>query len=199
VRAAVLAAALAELLAHGIYGLSISQVALRAGVHETTIYRRWATKPALAIAAILNGTEASIPDPNTGNLHDDLVALLGSIAKFIRTPLGDLLLQLAARRDQPENQQARHFLTADRFAAGTAILDRAQQRGELRDRIDHRQHKGALLAGQRARDPLDPDEAGRAVRADGLQNSTTPSPSMSPLKRSSTWILVNTGPSAGSS
>ena len=31
------------------------------------------------------------------------------------------------------------------------------------------------------------------------RNSATPLPWMSPLKRSSTWILVNAGPSAGSS
>jgi hypothetical protein len=31
------------------------------------------------------------------------------------------------------------------------------------------------------------------------RNSATPSPWMSPLKRSSTWILVKVGPSAGSS
>ena len=39
------------------------------------------------------------------------------------------------------------------------------------------------------------DPSGRAA----CKNSTAPSPEMSPLKLSSTWILVSAGPSAGSS
>ena len=43
-----------------------------------------------------------------------------------------------------------------------------------------------------------PKLADPSARA-ACKNSTTPSPTMSPLKLSSTWILVSAGPAAGSS
>ena len=44
---AVLTVALELFIAHGIAGMSIEQVAKRAGVGKPTIYRRWSTKERL--------------------------------------------------------------------------------------------------------------------------------------------------------
>ena len=55
----ILTAALELFIAHGIAGMSIEQVAKRAGVGKPTIYRRWSTKERLvadAIAALV-GTD----------------------------------------------------------------------------------------------------------------------------------------------
>lgn len=41
-----------ELLSELGYGFSIDEVASRAGVHTTTLYRNWVTKPQLVAAAI---------------------------------------------------------------------------------------------------------------------------------------------------
>jgi AcrR family transcriptional regulator len=56
VRRAVLEAAADELLEVGFERLSVASVAQRAGVHHTTIYRRWETKSRLVLDAVLELT-----------------------------------------------------------------------------------------------------------------------------------------------
>jgi AcrR family transcriptional regulator len=62
--AAILAAALELFIAHGIAGMSIEQVAKRAGVGKPTVYRRWATKERLVADAIEShvGSDLQWPD-----------------------------------------------------------------------------------------------------------------------------------------
>jgi len=138
VRASVLRATLDALLAGGADDLSISDVAQRAGVHETSIYRRWGTRANLILDAVLSETEAAIPVPDTGSLRGDLLALMTSIAAFITTPIGEVLLRLALRTDLPEERAARERFWGERFTTGQAVLGRAQARGELRPGLDYR-------------------------------------------------------------
>jgi AcrR family transcriptional regulator len=138
VRAAVLRATLDALLDGGADELSIRDVAQRAGVHETSIYRRWGTKANLILDAVLNEIQAAVPAPDTGSLRGDLLALLTSIAAFIVTPIGQLLLRLALRDDLPEDHAARERFWAERFTTGQTVLRRAQARGELRPGLDYR-------------------------------------------------------------
>ncbi|WP_282699715.1 TetR/AcrR family transcriptional regulator [Streptomyces sp. CC219B] len=145
VRAAVLAATVEVLLDGGLDALSIGEVARRAGVHETSIYRRWGTRANLALDAVLDRTETELPVPDTGALPTDLGALLRHTAAFARTPLGELLLRMAVREDMAEYEGARERFWDHRFAAGAAVLDRAEQRGELRPGIDRRLALEALL------------------------------------------------------
>ena len=91
VREAVLRATLDALLAGGSDDLSIREVAQRAGVHETSVYRRWGTRANLILDAVLSEVEAAVPVPDTGSLRGDLLALLSAIAAFITTPLGQVL------------------------------------------------------------------------------------------------------------
>ena len=135
-RAAVIDATLEALLAHGLDELSIVDVAQRAGVHPTTIYRRWGSKSNLALDAALSGTEAEIPTPDTGSLRGDLLAVIRGITVFLRTPLGELLLRIALRHDLPEYEAARAGYWLQRFRSGAALFERARARGELRPGID---------------------------------------------------------------
>jgi AcrR family transcriptional regulator len=138
VRAAVLRATLDALLDGPAGELSIRDVAERAGVHETSIYRRWGTRANLILDAVLSEIQAAVPAPDTGSLRGDLVALLASIAAFISTPVGRLLLRLALRDDLPEDHAARERFWAERFTTGQRVLQRAQARGELRSGLDYR-------------------------------------------------------------
>src|SRR5437667_200471 len=79
VRKSVLDAALNRLLADGFDGLSIAAVATDAGVAETTVYRRWPTKAALAAAALTELAAADNPTPDTGSLEGDLRTVLSQV------------------------------------------------------------------------------------------------------------------------
>ena len=136
VRAAVIDATLTALRTRGLDDLSITQIAQRAGVHPTTIYRRWGGRSNLALDAVLSGTEAEIPAPDTGSLRGDLLAVVRGIAAFLRTPLGELVVRLALRRDLPEYEAARGGYWAQRFRSGAALFERARARGELRANVD---------------------------------------------------------------
>ena len=138
VRAAVLCATLDALLDGPAGELTIRDVAQRAGVHETSIYRRWGTRSNLILDAVLSEIQAAVPAPDTGSLRSDLVALMTSIAAFISTPIGGLLLRLALRDDLPEEHDARERFWAERFTTGQRVLQRAQARGELRAGLDYR-------------------------------------------------------------
>ncbi|WP_435081033.1 TetR/AcrR family transcriptional regulator [Clavibacter michiganensis] len=78
--AAILAAAL-DLVAERDYdGMALDEVAARTGRAKTTIYRRWATKEDLVLAAIRSvgrPPEAEIL-PDTGSLRGDLLAVVDS-------------------------------------------------------------------------------------------------------------------------
>ncbi len=168
VRAAVLRATLDALLDGPAGDLSIRDVAQRAGVHETSIYRRWGTRANLILDAVLNEIQAAVPAPDTGTLRADLAALVGSIAAFISTPVGQVLLRLAFRDDLPEDHAAREQFWAERFTTGQLVLQRAQARGELRPGLDHRLTIETLIGALfvrllLTREPVDDTIAGHIV------------------------------------
>ncbi len=85
VRAAVLRAALEELGRHGAE-LSMEDVAACAGVHKTTVYRRWPTKDQLLTDAVVDHVRRAMSVPDTGDIDVDLVSLTQAIAATLRTP-----------------------------------------------------------------------------------------------------------------
>jgi AcrR family transcriptional regulator len=76
--APILDATLEVLAEAGYDGMTIDMVAARTGVARATVYRRWATKAELALAAAarLSESDAS-PDrlPDTGSFREDVIAL----------------------------------------------------------------------------------------------------------------------------
>lgn len=74
-RAAVRDATLAELADHGYDGLTVEAVAARAGVHKTTVYRRWESVEGLVVDALDLASGEPWPVPDTGELRADLRAL----------------------------------------------------------------------------------------------------------------------------
>ena len=67
--AAVLEAAADVLFERGFDTLSIREIAERAGVHESSIYRRWGTKADLVVDALLSRLGREVPTPDTGSLR----------------------------------------------------------------------------------------------------------------------------------
>ncbi|WP_106403312.1 TetR/AcrR family transcriptional regulator [Actinocorallia populi] len=133
VRAAVHAAALAELVDKGYAALTVEAVAQRAGVHKTTVYRRWGDRDALIGDALAGHMALDIPSPDTGAVETDLRALARALVKSLTSPTGQAILAAmstgAARL--PELAAARHHVFQDRFARAAPVITRAVERGEL--------------------------------------------------------------------
>jgi AcrR family transcriptional regulator len=138
VRAAAIRATVETLITVGIDGLSVAEVARRAGVHETSIYRRWGSKESLLLDSLLSHLQLQVPEPDTGSLRGDLLALFECIAEFMSSPLGQTLLREAARHDMPQYESVRDAFWAARLSVGSAVLHRAQARGEVRRGVNHR-------------------------------------------------------------
>lgn len=127
-----------EYLAEHGYVFSIDDIAEKAGVHKTTIYRRWPTKAALVAAAVSRLASIEIPARRTNEPLDDLTRLAVDVARVLRTGVGRGALQavLAAAAQDPDLvPTARQFLSG-RYEIAVAILQDAIDRGELRDDID---------------------------------------------------------------
>ena len=65
---AILAATFALLQEFGYRDLTIERIAATAGVGRPTIYRRWASKAALVVAALASTNRIAIPVVDTGTL-----------------------------------------------------------------------------------------------------------------------------------
>src|SRR4051794_34673608 len=72
---AILAATLSILLERGYAALTIEGVAAAAGVGRPTIYRRWSSKPALAVAALVHSSQLALPVRDRGSLRAELIAV----------------------------------------------------------------------------------------------------------------------------
>lgn len=137
VREAVLDATLSAIGEHG-YGFTIDEVAERAGVHKTTVYRNWSTKPQLVGAAVQRLAETTIDIPDTGDVVADLTTLAVSVAGALRTAAGAQAIRavVAAASDEPElTDMARDVLTS-RYEVATRILHEARAAGRLRTDLD---------------------------------------------------------------
>jgi len=134
VGSAIMRAATDLLAERGLGGMSIEEVASRAGVGKATIYRRWPSRGALAFDAFLAEFLGQQPLPDTGTLRGDLLtALRAWIRSVTQTSAGPMLSGLIA-----EAQQDRALAAdwRDRFvepvrAQHAIMLDRAISRGEI--------------------------------------------------------------------
>jgi AcrR family transcriptional regulator len=122
----------------GFEGLSVDEVALRAGVSKATIYRRYASKVDLVVAAASCLTADEIAFPDTGNVRDDVRALAGALIKaFKNSDAGRVMpVMVVERRRYPELDEGYRRFLSDRKARTRKMLRRAVDRGELPPETD---------------------------------------------------------------
>ena len=126
-------AAVNELVADGNTGdVTVSEIAERAGVNPTSIYRRWGTLEALMLDVEEARVEVRSPIPNTGTLRGDLHAYARQVAREITRPGGMTFLRAVLAVRQSGDTQHPGPLGPLRKRAGQlqAMLDRASDRGE---------------------------------------------------------------------
>ena len=129
----------------GIDALTIAEVAARARVHETSIYRRWGTKHALARDACVHYGEVALAIPDTGSLRSDLVALLERLVVILRSPQGRTVLALSLSQ-HPHVVAARQGLWQRRFNSIRTVFDKAMSRGEFPHTADPMEIVESLIA-----------------------------------------------------
>jgi AcrR family transcriptional regulator len=135
--AAVLRATLAVLDQSGYGGLTLEEVARRAGTTKPAIYRRWRGRQQLMLAALALRLGAARA-PDTGCTLCDLDECLKVfVAAFRRMPpdvLGPLYAECAGDRELRAAFMTTLFDPPR--AAVKETLDRAHARGDLRDDVD---------------------------------------------------------------
>ncbi len=135
---AVIEATIEELARVGFTAMSIEQVAERAGVNKTTVYRRFPTKVDLVVAALKTQKGPLVRDPvDHGDLRSDLVALLGATNRAISEGRGKSLFRtLLGERADPEVARLAERLRRDGERGPMLVLQRAIARGELAPETD---------------------------------------------------------------
>lgn len=131
--AAVLAAAIEELSERDYADISVESIAARAGVHKTTVYRRWGSKVEVIRQAMASAAVAHIHVPDTGNVDSDLLLLARAVQAVFSAPQGAAITRALIVGSLASAELAgimRHYW-AVRLEAISVIVDRAVSRGEL--------------------------------------------------------------------
>lgn len=128
-----------ELLAEvGFERLTMEQVQRRAGVGKATIYRRWTSKSELVKEAI-QFFSSELPVPDTGALKTDY-AVVADAALAIAADRNAALLMPRLMSEVTHDAELHALFTAHlvepRRAVLRTLLERARDRGEIRDDVE---------------------------------------------------------------
>ncbi|MCO6000131.1 TetR/AcrR family transcriptional regulator [Actinoallomurus rhizosphaericola] len=143
VRAAVHQAVTGLVAERGYGAFTVGDVAARAGVADTSIYRRWGTIESLLMDVAITRLTTASPIPDTGTLEGDLRSYAAKVARDVTGPDGLAVLRLviALSNAGDTGTQARDRFLAERTRQLQEMLDRARERGEdppdALDLVDH--------------------------------------------------------------
>ncbi|MFF2013733.1 TetR/AcrR family transcriptional regulator [Streptomyces sp. NPDC058195] len=174
VRASVLRAAGDALAEHGFGGLDLADVARRAEVGKTTVYRRWSSPTGLIADLLDDMAEQSSPRTATGSLAEDLRANARLVVDTLTDPRQGALFKavIAAATCDPHTAKALHRFYSIRVEEWSGCVTEAVGRGELPAGTDPGEVIRAVSAPLYYRllasgDPLDHAAADRAAAAAG--------------------------------
>jgi AcrR family transcriptional regulator len=131
-------AALDLLATVGFDRITMEGVAERAGVSKATLYLRWSSKEDL-IVTVIGRFVSDITIPDTGAIEGDLLHLMRAAVRVYSGRYGAVMTGLAsalAYSPRLAESLREHFLKP-RLAALRTVLERAVERGELRDDLDY--------------------------------------------------------------
>ncbi|MGW2475401.1 TetR/AcrR family transcriptional regulator [Streptomyces sp. NPDC001665] len=172
VREAVLRAAGDALAEQGFDRLDLADVARRAEVGKTTVYRRWSSPTGLIADLLDDMAEQSSPRARTGSLEGDLRANARLVLKTLTDERQGALFRsvIAAATCDPRTAQALHRFYAIRVEEWAGCVTEAVERGELPSGTDPEEVVRAVSAPLYYRllasgDPLDEAAADRAAAA----------------------------------
>jgi AcrR family transcriptional regulator len=117
--------AVEELVAEDQAELTLPAIAARAGVHPTTLYRRWGSLADLLGEVAISRFSGDIVVPDTGSLQGDLERWATDVATDLADP-DSLALMRATLGTGPEGGSA---CVGDREAQLAAMIERDRARG----------------------------------------------------------------------
>ncbi|GAA2266735.1 TetR/AcrR family transcriptional regulator [Nonomuraea roseoviolacea subsp. roseoviolacea] len=136
--------AVTDLVAERGYGsFTVGDVAARAGVADTSVYRRWGTLETLLMDVAITRLTTASPVPDTGSLEQDLRVYAAGVVRDVAGPDGMAALRLviALATAGEDGVKARDAFLAERGRQLQGMLDRARERGEqppeVLDILDH--------------------------------------------------------------
>ncbi|MER6776258.1 MULTISPECIES: TetR/AcrR family transcriptional regulator [unclassified Streptomyces] len=172
VRAAVLDATAEVLAEQGFAHLDLTDIARRAEVGKTTVYRRWGTVTGLVADLLLDMAQQSVPRTETGSLLGDLTANARLVQRTLADPRQGALFRavIAAAGSDPKAAQALYGFYSTRVEEWTPCVEQAAARGEVPDGTDAQEVIRATSAPLYYRLlttalPLDTADADRAASA----------------------------------
>ncbi|MFI0897362.1 TetR/AcrR family transcriptional regulator [Streptomyces sp. NPDC020983] len=131
IRLQVIEAVLLELVESGYDALTVDAVAARAGVHRTTVYRRWRDVGGLLADVVDAATGTDWEPESTGSLRGDLTALNRQIeAALTGEPPVTAALIAASFRSGKASRALQRFWD-DRYTRFEVLVRRAAERGEI--------------------------------------------------------------------
>ncbi|MFB9428366.1 TetR/AcrR family transcriptional regulator [Streptoalloteichus tenebrarius] len=133
VQRAILDATAQVIEAEGVAGARVADIAARAGVHETSVYRRWGTRANLLLEVLTSQLDRALPLPDTGTTRDDLITFFTALAGFLATPAGSSLIHaaLSPSEDEAQFEQARREFWSARLGRAAVLVHRGVERGDL--------------------------------------------------------------------
>jgi AcrR family transcriptional regulator len=132
----ILEAALEQLRERGYRELTIEQVACAATVAKATVYRRYRNKADLASAALASVSSSRFGQPLPDDTREALVAHLRGFESGLATVGMGALGSLLDERDPEVLELHRERTIRHGQEVSRAILERAQERGEIRADAD---------------------------------------------------------------
>ena len=133
VRAAVLQAAGDALAEKGFAHLDLTEIAQRANVGKTTVYRRWGSMTGLVADLLTDMAEQSLPRTRTGSLLGDLKANARLVQRTLADPRQGALFKalIAAAVCDSRTAEALNRFYATRINEWAPCVEEAIERGEL--------------------------------------------------------------------
>lgn len=130
----ILTAAASLILMRGFDSMTVDDVATSAGVGKATVYRRWARKEDLAVAAMEQLYRDEMPSADTGSIRGDIRETYASVLTFVNSPAGTDYVRTTIKESMRDARIATLYREAAARAEDTtiAMFERAVERGEVR-------------------------------------------------------------------
>ena len=143
---AVFAAVVAELSTRDYADISVESVAARAGVHKTTLYRRWGSKAEIIRQALISAASSHIQVPDTGSAGTDLQMLARAVQAVLSEGAAITRALIIGAMSSPEIAGLMDQFWTARLEAISVIVDRAIERAEIPAGTDPAAFMHALAA-----------------------------------------------------